>query len=96
MFGIGSRFKIYRLRKKYDRIRERADKVKDEAKRLSVLRTLDRIEPTLVMLEEQRLSRFDRSRMMGIVRAGIEEAKTILKGLPEQYSKEQVKREVQS
>ena len=74
---LGKR-KIYRLRKKYDRVREKADKIKSRELRLPILRVLDQVEPTLVMLEEQRVSRFERARMMKYVEAGIREAKRIM------------------
>jgi hypothetical protein len=73
------RRRIFSLRKKYDRVRERTDKEKDATKRLTVLRILDQAEPTLTMLEEQNISRFERGRMMKTVEAYIEQAKSGLK-----------------
>lgn len=69
---------IYGLRKSYDRAREKADRTKDAAKRMQALRLLDRVEPTLVMLEEQQLSRRDRGRFYVVVKQGIEQAKFVL------------------
>ena len=59
-FLVSKRHKIYKLRKKYDRIREKANKVKDYEKRNSIFSILDQIEPNLVILEEQNLSRLER------------------------------------
>ena len=74
-FLLSYRRRVFLLRKRYDRIREKADKIKSPEKRLMVLKTLDHVEPTLVMLEEQRISRFERGRMFRTVRNGIEQAK---------------------
>lgn len=71
------RKKVYRLRKSYDRAREKADKLERRA-RLPVLRVLDQVEPTLVMLEEQKISRFERARMTRYVEAGVREAKKMM------------------
>ncbi|MFH0832961.1 MAG: hypothetical protein V1900_04540 [Candidatus Aenigmatarchaeota archaeon] len=79
-FMLSYRRKIYLLRKRYDKVREKADRERNAEKRGSALRMLDNIEPTLVMLEEQRISRFERSRMFGYVMSGIRQAKTALKG----------------
>ena len=70
---------IYRLRKKYDRAREKADRCKDLKKRTAVLRVLDQIEPTLVVLEERNVTLVEKNRMKSYVRSGINEAKLILK-----------------
>ncbi len=72
---ILGRKKIYRLRKSYDRTREKADRIKGRDFRLPVLRVLDQVEPTLVLLEEHKISRFEKSRMIKYVEAGIKEAK---------------------
>lgn len=69
---------VYSLRKKYDRIREHADK-QAGTKRMAALRALDQVEPTLVMLEEQNISRFDRGRLARYVMQGIESARSIMK-----------------
>ncbi|GEM_PF-3645637 len=72
------RGKIYSLRKKYDKIREKADREDNAEKRLNALKLLDQVEPTLVILEEQNISRFDRKRMVAVVDSGVEQAKAIL------------------
>ena len=74
------RGKIFRLRKKYDRLRERADMEDDAEKRLNVLKILDQVEPTLILLEEQNISRFDRQRLYVAVDSAIEQAKAMLEG----------------
>jgi hypothetical protein len=71
--------KVYRLRRKYDRVREKADRLSDRSRKLKALHILDGVETTLVTLEEQKLTRFDRRRMIFNVREGVEQAKTILK-----------------
>ncbi|MBI5332620.1 MAG: hypothetical protein HZB65_03540 [Candidatus Aenigmarchaeota archaeon] len=69
---------VYGLRKKYDHARERADREDDVDRRLQALKILDQAEPTLVLLEEQRISRYDRSRLVATVDSGIEQAKAVL------------------
>ncbi len=72
------RHKVYILRKKYDRIREKADNERNATKRLSVLTILDQVESTLVILEEQKISRVDRGRMVAIIENGIRQATSVL------------------
>jgi len=88
LFGFGFRWKVYRLRKKYDRIREKADRCENPEKRNAALAELDNIENTLIMLEEQNVSRLDRGRFITSVRMGIEKAKSILEEdyIPQQHS----------
>ncbi len=78
-FFFSYRRKVFRLRKKYDRTRERVDKTRNKDRRLRALKILDQIEPTLVIIEEQQVSRFERMRMFGYVEAGIREANKALK-----------------
>src|SRR3989344_713038 len=73
------RRKVYVLRKKYDRAREKTDKIKNRQRRFTILRVLDQVEPTLVMLEEQPVSRFQRGKMARFVKAGIVEARKMIK-----------------
>lgn len=72
------RRKVFKIRKKYDRLREKADKQKNAQKRLSTLKILDNAERILVMLEEQRISRFERGRMMRQVKVTLADAKANL------------------
>jgi len=92
-FLLSYRRKVFLLRKRYDRTREKADKIKSPEKRLAVLKLLDQIEPTLVMLEEHRISRFERGRMFSMVRKGVEQAKRELKySYPSQIAKRPTRR----
>jgi len=77
-FLLSYRYSVYKLRRRYDRMREKADR-QAAAKRLPALRALDQVEPTLVMLEEQNISSFDRSRFASYVTQGIKNAERILK-----------------
>jgi len=77
-FLFSWRRQIWMLRRRWDRIRERADKTANREKRLNALRILDQVEPTLVLLEEQKISRFDRPRLIGQVKMGIMQARNIL------------------
>jgi hypothetical protein len=92
-FLFSYRHKVYSLRKRYDRVRERADKMRNAEKRLYALKILDQIEPTLVMLEEQRVSRFERGRMIRSVNSGIKQARGVIKGkMPVQQQQPVVKK----
>lgn len=71
---------VYKLRKDYDRLREKADREPDMNKKIAVLRSLDQIEPTLVALEEQLLSSFERRRMIRYIDQNLQRTKRILKG----------------
>jgi hypothetical protein len=88
-FLLSYRRKVFLLRKKYDRIREKADRIRSAEKRLAVLKILDHIEPTLIMLEEHKISRFERGRMFNMVRDGVGQAKRELKEYrPYAYTRE--------
>ena len=73
------RRKVYVLRKKYDRTREKTDKIRNRERRFAILKVLDQVEPTLVILEEQPVSRFQRGKMVKYVKSGIEEARKMIK-----------------
>jgi len=75
IFGIG---KIYRLRRRYDRLRERTDRIGDKGKKVRLLKFLDEIEPTLVMLEEKDISRYEKRRMVHNIKSSLEQAKFML------------------
>jgi hypothetical protein len=70
---------VYALRKAYDRLREKADKEPDMNRKMMLLHSLDQIEPTLVALEEQMLSGFERRRMIKYVNESLGKTKKILK-----------------
>jgi len=76
-FLFSRRHHIYVLRRKYDRIREKA--VRHSSNRLEALKILDQVEPTLVMLEEQNISAFERRRLAVYVTQGIRNAEYALK-----------------
>ncbi|MBI2971752.1 MAG: hypothetical protein HYY37_05025 [Candidatus Aenigmarchaeota archaeon] len=78
-FLLSPRRKIYGLRKRYDWIRERADRQHNRERRLAALKLLDQIEPTLVLLEEQQISGYERNRMIIYVKSGVEQAKELMK-----------------
>lgn len=88
-FLFSYRRKVYKIRKSYDRVREKTDKIKDPVKRTYILKSLDQVEPSLIVIEEQRLSRFERARMMLYVKQGIEQARQLMRegAPPEQYAK---------
>ncbi len=70
---------IYSLRKGYDRLREKSDKETDMNRKMMLLRSLDQIEPTLVALEEQILSDFERRRMIKYTDETLHRVKKMLK-----------------
>jgi len=96
LFRLGWRGTIYKLRRDYDRVREKADRMSDSGKKLAALQLLDQVEPTLVMLEEQRITRFDRARLVNLTRTNIQQARLILKQrgsyLPQYASQQGVRR----
>lgn len=69
---------VYALRKQYDRVREKADRERNLTKKMQALRMLDRIDPTLTMLEEQQIASRDRSRFYLLVKQGVEQARFVL------------------
>ncbi len=87
VFGFLFKGAIYSLRKKYDRIREKADRLENRQKRIAVLKMLDQVEPTLIMLEERDISMIERNRMIRYVKSGIQNAKDVLnqKNAPQRY-----------
>lgn len=78
-FMFSSRRKTYKLRKKYDKLREKADKTRSREKRNAMLAVLDQIEPNIVILEEQNVSRFEKGRMMNFVKSRLMKAEQIMK-----------------
>jgi hypothetical protein len=81
---LGWNWKVRRLRKKWDRLREKTLK-KKEPIRKTALEKLDRLEDTLRILEEQRLSRMDKSRMSKELEIGLAEVKGLLQTKPEEF-----------
>ncbi|MBI4018085.1 MAG: hypothetical protein HY368_00575 [Candidatus Aenigmarchaeota archaeon] len=79
LLGLMGFPKIYRLRRRYDRVRERADKkLRNRVLRYQILSVLDAVEPHLETLEEQKLSRYERKRLIGYVEAGVAKAKSMI------------------
>ena len=77
MLGFGADYKIYKLRKKYDRIREKADKL-SKRKRFQILKILDSVDGYIVQLEEQEVAMIQRKRMINSIQSAIEQSKTLL------------------
>jgi hypothetical protein len=88
LFLFSRRHKIYKLRRKYDKLREKANKVRDVSKRSSVFSVLDQVEPNLVILEEQNVSRGERNRMIKYIGSGLLKAEQILKADSSKESKQ--------
>lgn len=69
---------VYQIRKEYDHLREKTDLEQNTQKRLEVLRLLDQVEPTIVMLEEQFMSGYEKKRMIFRVEEGMKRARFLL------------------
>lgn len=82
-FLLGWNYKVRKLRKGWDRTREKSLKKKDPIKQMA-LHKLDVIENNLRMLEEQNLSKMDKSRISKQVEIEIEEVKGLLKMKPKE------------
>jgi len=61
----------YVIRRRYDRLREAVDKMRDKNKKIYLLRALDQMEPTLLMIEEQPVSLMEKRRMIRYLNTGI-------------------------
>ncbi|MBI4153763.1 hypothetical protein HY501_00345 [Candidatus Woesearchaeota archaeon] len=79
LLDIFRRKSVYSLRKRYDRLREKADREKNMTKRIEVLQLLDQTEPSLVVLEEQIVSSFERRRMGMLIHRNLQKVDSILK-----------------
>ena len=77
MFGLGSNYKIFKLRRRYDRVREKADRL-GRRKGFQILKILDTVDNYIVQLEEQDLPMMQRKRMIYAVESAIERAKALL------------------
>ena len=97
-FLLSWRRKVYLVRRKYDRVREKADKEKNMQKRILALKILDSAEPTLRMLEEQKVSRFDRGRLLASVKLEVGRAKEVLSKdyMPQSYPAYDTRRTVRN
>ena len=81
IFGWG--WKVRHLRKRWDREREKALK-KEEPLRSRLLEKLDKTEEKLRILEERRLSRWDRARFSKEIEIDLEEIKAMMDAKPEE------------
>lgn len=78
LLSLTGRTKVYRLRKKYDRTRERTDRIRNRLIRVQILSILDGVESPLEMLEEQKLSMYERRRLLIYVESGVRKAESML------------------
>ncbi|OYT43363.1 MAG: hypothetical protein B6U88_01255 [Candidatus Aenigmarchaeota archaeon ex4484_56] len=81
MFFFGFEGKVRRLRKTWCKLRLRTLKMKEK----NVLNMLDDIDQQLRTLEEQELTRFDRSRILSEVEDSLKNVETALKSKKERY-----------
>ncbi len=82
-FIFGWPRKIRKLRKRWDRLREKSLKKKGLVKK-SALEKLDMTEQKLKTLEEQRITRLDRSRLAREVELDLTEIKAMLQATPDE------------
>lgn len=83
IFGHGR--KIRKLRKRWDRLREKTLK-KNEVMRSQMLPKEDQVENNLRMLEERRLNRGERARLIKELELDLAEIKGNLKSKPEEMA----------
>ncbi len=86
---FGSQRKIRKLRKRWDRVREKTLK-KSAEMRANILPKEDQIEQNIRILEERRLHRGERARLMKEVEIDLEEVKAVIKGKPEEVQQNKV------
>jgi len=82
-FIFGWPRKIRKLRKRWDRLREKSLKKKGLVKK-SALEKLDMIEQKLRTLEEQKITRLDRSRLAREIEIDLAEIKAMLEATPDE------------
>jgi hypothetical protein len=82
-FIFGWPRKIRKLRKRWDRLREKALKKKGLVKK-TALEKLDMTEQKLKTLEEQKITRLDRSRLAREIEIDLAEIKTMLQVTPDE------------
>jgi hypothetical protein len=88
---FGWDWKIRKLRKKWDDIREGSLKKKGRLRR-TLLEKLDRTEERLRMLEERKMSRWDRARFCKEIEIDLEEVKSLKDIKAEEYEEIQAQR----
>ncbi len=84
-FIFGWPRKIRKLRKRWDRLREKSLKKKGLVKK-TALEKLDMIEQKLRTLEEQKITRLDRSRLAREIEIDLAEIKAMLQATPEEIA----------
>jgi hypothetical protein len=72
------RSNILHLRKKYDRLREKSDRVTSRDRRLALLRMLDQIEPSIIVLEEHFVSHYEKKRMAYRIERNLSDVQNLL------------------
>lgn len=87
-FIFGWPRKVRKLRKRWDRLREKTLKKKGLVKKTS-LEKLDMIEQKLRTLEEQKITRLDRSRLAREVEIDLAEIKAMLEATPDEIMQAQ-------
>ena len=68
----------YKLRRDYDKLREKADKIRDINRRVQMLQMLDRIEPSVVSIEEHHMSNFEKKHTMDYIGTSLRKVKFLL------------------
>jgi len=91
-FIFGWPRKIRKLRKRWDRLREKSLKKKGLVKK-TALEKLDMTEQKLKTLEEQKITRLDRSRLAREVELDLAEIKAMLQATPDEIV--QAQRQIQ-
>lgn len=84
-FIFGWPRKIRKLRKRWDRLREKSLKKKGIVKK-AALEKLDMVEQKLRTLEEQKITRLDRSRLTREVEIDLAEIKAMLQSTPDEIA----------
>jgi len=97
-FLFGWPRKIRKLRKRWDRLREKSLKKHGIVKK-TALEKLDMTEQKLRMLEEQKITRLDRSRLAKEVEIDLAEIKAVVQSkqeeLMQQYQRPQIQKQKQ-
>ncbi len=87
-FIFGWPRKIRKLRKRWDRLREKSLKKKGLVKK-TALEKLDMIEQKLRTLEEQKITRLDRSRLAREIEIDLAEIKAMMDSTPDEIMQTQ-------
>ena len=68
----------YKIRRDYDKLREKTDKIRKIERRVQILQMLDRIEPSVVSIEEHHMSNFEKRHTMDYIGASLRKVKFLL------------------